>query len=629
MFRYDERKKDSQPVAPKRALSQQPEEYSEFEPPPFKPPVPARGPGEATAPYSRLLEQLHAEPEGTLALAAPGSSTPEERAKTLHDALQKASRTVLDIDIGDGADVMANLNNGTSRYLSRHNRHLEIRGQDVASLRSLLELWRGRGHLEETLEAYERLYGKSFYAEIGERVREGKLRQELLALLPPPIPQEQLTFDAFLEHLAVNFVYSNEPDFAADDRTGLEPRRKSNPAELLKAFGYLSGRPIFGKWGFQMRVFLPDPQKKTPHNAHPVVAFRGTEGVGLRVRDDPKTPHNEQESGLDTLVADFAYAEVGYSQYRQNRDLIERNLEAAARRGRLILTGHSLGGALAQIAAVEHMALAKEIVTFQAAAIKQADVDRLKAYNARHATDGKAIASRHYRVDGDIVPTAGEASTPGEIHYFDYRREGQGLLGMLKENHVTPALSEYLRQELLAASRRSGGLELDPYQTALMRWGQRDEQDLAGKSVEIIYSGDYSTERDPKLRGEMLRRELLARVLDAAGLFEAVFYENLAYNVLLEAIEGLARKYDSYPRFEQEALKLLNKSEPLFPGPGTQEIARELGIAEEANPLLVSVKTRWGQIKEKGMMISQIVKDLIKFELKKIWTSWHPDKEWP
>ncbi|MCV5755307.1 hypothetical protein OFN51_41550, partial [Escherichia coli] len=79
-------------------------------------------------------------------------------------------------------------------------------------------------------------------------------------------------------------------------------------------------------------------------------AFRGTEGVGLRVRDDPKTPQNEQESGLDTLVADFAYAEVGYSQYRQNRELIRRNLEAAARRGRLILTGHSLGGALAQIA---------------------------------------------------------------------------------------------------------------------------------------------------------------------------------------------------------------------------------------------------------------------------------------
>lgn len=295
MFRYDERKKDSQPVAPKRALSQQPEEYPEFEPPPFKPPVPARGPGEATAPYSRLLGQPRAEPEGTLALAAPSSSTPEERAKTLHDALQKASRTVLDIDIGDSLDVMANLNNGTSRYLSRGNQHLEIRGQDVAPLRSLLELWKGRGYLEETLEAYEQLYGKSFYAEIGERVREGKLRQELLALLPPAIPQQQLTFDAFLEHLAVNFVYSNEPDFAVDDRTGLEPRRKSNPAELLKAFGYLPGRPIFGKWGFQMRVFLPDPQKKTPHNSHPVVAFRGTEGVGRRCGTTPKPPERAGE----------------------------------------------------------------------------------------------------------------------------------------------------------------------------------------------------------------------------------------------------------------------------------------------------------------------------------------------
>jgi hypothetical protein len=81
------------------------------------------------------------------------------------------------------------------------------------------------------------------------------------------------------------------------------------------------------------------------------------------------------------------------------------------------VTGHSLGGGLAQMAAARNPDAVGHITTFQAPGVNQEDVDRINAENERRLANNEApIDTDHFRIEDEIVPWAGEGHPPGTVH---------------------------------------------------------------------------------------------------------------------------------------------------------------------------------------------------------------------
>lgn len=215
-------------------------------------------------------------------------------------------------------------------------------------------------------------------------------------------PQRLDNFDALVEQLAHGMV---DRDLGDADRA------------FIAANGYSAGEIVHGPYEFVMRIFSP-----TEPGHAPVVAFRGT-----------------VPTKIETLLADLDPSGVGMTQFRPNMALIHEEMQRAAGKGPVVSAGHSLGGALAQLSACTYPDLVSRIVTFQSPGINARFVEELKQYNAAHPD--KAIESSHHRMEGDLIPLAGEALTPGVIH--EHKMQGGNLI----EKHTTMMLA----QEELAA----------------------------------------------------------------------------------------------------------------------------------------------------------------------------------
>jgi len=162
--------------------------------------------------------------------------------------------------------------------------------------------------------------------------------------------------------------------------------------QFLHANGYEALPIIRGIRQFVMRSFVPTQPGKPP-----IVAFRGT------------VPTQGQ-----TIIADLDPTGIGMYQFNPNRALIDGQMANAAAHGAIVSTGHSLGGALAQIAAATFPDRVGRIVTFQAPGVSSETANKLVEYNAAHPDH--AIESSHHRVKGDLVPQGGQALTPGIVH---------------------------------------------------------------------------------------------------------------------------------------------------------------------------------------------------------------------
>lgn len=165
-----------------------------------------------------------------------------------------------------------------------------------------------------------------------------------------------------------------------------------NDEKFLAANGYEAMPIIRGVHEFVMRSFIPTQAGKPP-----IVAFRGT-----------------VPTKIQTVIADLDPSGIGMYQFNPNRALIEGQMRAAASHGKVISSGHSLGGALAQIAAATFPDVVGRIVTFQAPGVEREMAQRIVQHNEQHPDE--AIDSSHHRVKNDLVPQGGEALTPGTIH---------------------------------------------------------------------------------------------------------------------------------------------------------------------------------------------------------------------
>lgn len=186
------------------------------------------------------------------------------------------------------------------------------------------------------------------------------------------------------------------------------------PSDRLAMWGYRNAGAIAdAESGFRAVLFVPDPQAfSDPEHAAtlravyggnlppPVLAFRGT--AEKRGMQDDTNRHG-----------------VGAYQFSANERKIAGVLAAAG--GKAIVTGHSLGGALAQLTACNFPDAIERVVTFQSPGIDKSQADKLAAHNQ---TAEHKVGSTHHRAQGDLVHMAGEALTDGDV--FTFKSAGVG-----------------------------------------------------------------------------------------------------------------------------------------------------------------------------------------------------------
>lgn len=208
------------------------------------------------------------------------------------------------------------------------------------------------------------------------------------------VPAKHLVF----EQLAHRVVY--------EDKAWLYSDEGAAHRDMLLSAGYsISPRELGGGDGLYGQLFVPNP-KTTKPAARPVLVFRGTDLVGDLL--------------TDTLGADLEES-IGQSQYHRAVD--EGLVRMLAEAGKADVTGHSLGGALAQHAAVEHPQLVAEVVTFQAPGIGR------KAKNS--GVDPEDVT--HYLAAGDRIDDAGGDHVGGRFLSVD---SDGGLVGMEGIGHT-------------------------------------------------------------------------------------------------------------------------------------------------------------------------------------------------
>jgi hypothetical protein len=204
----------------------------------------------------------------------------------------------------------------------------------------------------------------------------------------------------------------------------------------------LPGQANGGPTKYQVVATLDDPEtglqafSVVPLNAKgkpwgggrksPIVVFRGSE------------KHNLKEGFNDFGEADFLSLYIGASQFAPNRAKIERLFKAAGADAEpAIVTGHSLGGALAQKATVEFFDMSQRVVTFQAPGIAAADFERFEQKNERAKKAGKkGVGATGYAHEKDIVSMAGEQHLAAN----DTRVIKDGAAGDAIEAHTTTYL---------------------------------------------------------------------------------------------------------------------------------------------------------------------------------------------
>ncbi|MCO4774106.1 MAG: DUF2974 domain-containing protein [Deltaproteobacteria bacterium] len=192
------------------------------------------------------------------------------------------------------------------------------------------------------------------------------------------IPDE----DVFAEFLAHRYAYSPEvPLFAKALRTNGYSKERSHAFET--------------RAGLSFHIVMPSEEEVG--SKPPILVFRGT-----------------QLDDLNDIRTDLEF-QIGQTHFDAVKSLGvgDMLLGAAKDAGGLapIITGHSLGGALAQLTAATWPARVGGVVTFQAPGLTRA--------HHRRATEGFARLSkvppvRHYIADRDIVHQVGQRHLPGE-----------------------------------------------------------------------------------------------------------------------------------------------------------------------------------------------------------------------
>lgn len=261
---------------------------------------------------------------------------------------------------------------------------------------------------------------------------------------------------------------------------------KSMPGDLLARWGFReAGAVNDAESGFRAVLYVPTAEVLAGQTERaqiarslyggappPVLAFRGT----------------QEKRGMQD---DTNREGIGTYQFESNVGRISQMFGAAG--GKCVVAGHSLGGALAQLAAARFPSSVSRVVTFQAPAVNEQAAEKVKQHNAESAPEDQ-IHSTHYRMHGDLVHKAGAKLTEGDVYTFESKGVGNPM------DHLNFPLAR------LAAARGS----MIPGVTGK---GRKEEQDTLTKvtkqSSDEAKSGPMArmAEGGRKLFGGLVRDE--------------------------------------------------------------------------------------------------------------------------
>ena len=353
--------------------------------------------------------------------------------------------------------------------------------------------------------------------------------------------------------------------------------------ELLQSWGYQpewASKINDAQTGLFVGLLMPDDQHP---DLLPILVFRGTEGV----------------SDLGDLASDVNLVAVGHNQFEPNRNIINQMIAEAG--GRVNVTGHSLGGALAQHCAAAFTGAVEQVYTYQSPAIEASQAQQV-------ANSDQPPEVRHHLAKNDLVDNAGDAHLGGEFFRHDVgggpashvryllmsvpdfaaQREELGLtdevldqLGVESQPSKGPIehTQEYPDETLGTVSeavRRVAGLALYPILSGLdtlmsgddIELGQRidsmSDDELAGHPVsERAYMVDrmcrgVTVDRDEKV----ILRVLRASGSDMSAVVDVVGAHVIAQNMHGKQFDELMELYRShyFPRASQDSLLELIKN---------------------------------------------------------------------
>ena len=285
---------------------------------------------------------------------------------------------------------------------------------------------------------------------------------------PGALPEAAMKADVLDEHLAHDLAYKNADQLDAKDLA------------YLAANGLQVGKVFHGQGGLEMTTFIPTAGSK----ATPVLAFRGTQG------------------GAD-LVADASAGGIGAYQMAANEGVIAQAIASLAAYGPPTVTGHSLGGALAQMAATRFPGQVGRVVTFQSPGIPKDMVGKLDAHNADAEAHGQAaVMSTHYTEKDDFVTLGGEAFTSGFTvtiaRGWALANDGLGAIGSRLDGHASRPLGEYVEgtgagQRETATASVVDTKDRFPQHTQTFRHLAEAMRVAAGKAIEALQKHGLAT----------------------------------------------------------------------------------------------------------------------------------------
>lgn len=210
--------------------------------------------------------------------------------------------------------------------------------------------------------------------------------------MPDTIQRDRLSSAEVFNEVSQDRVY----EYIGHEVVYMDDHLSDGVRRRLASYGYRAEPLYHGGYDFQMRVFRPldtDEHRNKP----PVVAFRGSSSIA------------------DAFV-DFDRRGVGSMQFYGNIEHIRAQIVRLVTR--VIVVGHSLGGALAQLAAAILPDHIERIVTFQSPGVSQTMIRRIIQYNERN--QGHNVLATHYRAYHDFVDDVGTAHAPGISYEFNY-----------------------------------------------------------------------------------------------------------------------------------------------------------------------------------------------------------------
>ncbi|MGD1873306.1 MAG: alpha/beta fold hydrolase [Mastigocoleus sp.] len=201
------------------------------------------------------------------------------------------------------------------------------------------------------------------------------------------------TRDVYLEKIAHGLVYKNS----------LENTHKTWLEEQGFEKEWCGGGLQRPGWGVNYGLLVPDKEKPKRPGLAPVLAFRGT-------------------SSLRTLWQDFDMNSPGHGGFNKQRKKIDKYVNDHTKGAKIDVTGHSLGGALAQHYTGNNPEKVRRLVTFQSAA------PNAKQYNKNiNNTDENDLPEViHHIAKGDLVDLAGGEHLEGK--FFLHNVKGRNPL---------------------------------------------------------------------------------------------------------------------------------------------------------------------------------------------------------